>query len=268
MHLKVLRDPASGQEGLALSGAVFEKSWLNDLVTGAANTAYALFNQRATARQAENLAESAMAATSRVTDSFFERARGTVACREGCDHCCYQAVGVTPPEALRIVAFLRRNLSPEALEALKLELGARKEAIAGLSADQRFSPDHPCPFLEQGRCSIYVVRPLSCRGMNSLDAQDCERRLRDPEARQAFVAKGAGGRVLLDPIHAAQAVSAGLQMALSEHFFVDMRPLDLVLAMDLLFSRGASIAEEWLAGEEGFQQALGGRATKLASQEP
>lgn len=257
-----MRDPRTGAEFLALSGALFEQHFCNELASGAANTAYTLFSERADAAQAARLADNAMSATSRLVDSFFERAEGAVACRSGCDHCCHQSVGVTPPEALRILAFLQESRSSEQLAELRTELSERRKATQALTANERFSPDHPCPFLGDGKCSIYAVRPLSCRGMNSLDARDCERRLRDPEARQAFLQQGFGGRVLLEPVRAVEAVSAGMQMALSEHFFVDMRPLDLIAAMDSLLSRGSTVAEEWLAGDDGFQPALGGEATR------
>lgn len=264
VHLRVIRDEASGSEQLVLSGAVFEQRWQNELVAGAANTAYALFNERANESQAEKLGESAMNATSRLVDNLFAQAGGAVACRAGCDHCCYQSVGVTPPEALRIFAFLNESLSKPQLEELAAKLAEQREATAKLSSQERFSPDHPCPFLKDAECSIYPVRPLSCRGMNSLDAKDCESRLRDRERREAFLKDGFGGRVLLDPIFAAQAISAGMQLALSEHFHVDMRPLDLIAALNLLFTRGLNVAQQWLAGDEGFRSALGGQAVQLA----
>ena len=58
----------------------------------------------------------------------------------------------------------------------------------------------------------------------------------DPEARAAFLAAGVGGRSFMEPIRAFHAVSAGLQLGLSELHGLDMRPLDLTAALDLLLN--------------------------------
>ena len=64
-----------------------------------------------------------MAGVSRLAEGFLAKAPpGSVACRAGCDHCCYQVVGVTPPEALAIVDHLKKTLTSAALsEPLRSE---------------------------------------------------------------------------------------------------------------------------------------------------
>jgi hypothetical protein len=97
--------------------------------------------------------------------------------------------------------------------------------------------------------------------MNSLDAEECKTRLRDPEARAEFLARGSGGRSFMEPIRACHAVSAGLQLSLSELYGLDMRPLELTLALDLLLNgvNGAdTTSAEWLSGKHAFEPALGG----------
>jgi hypothetical protein len=98
-----------------------------------------------------------------------------IACTPGCDHCCYNQVEVTPPEALAIGHFLERQLSPE--ERDKLLAGVRNwlEATTGKSKPEiaRLRREHPCPLLQAPRCSVYPVRPLVCRAMHSLDAGQC-----------------------------------------------------------------------------------------------
>jgi Fe-S-cluster containining protein len=258
VHLALFRDPVSGREGVALVAPVFAEQWQNDVTLGAANTAHAVLRGAPTPERTAELARSAMAATSRLADGLLARApAGTVACKAGCDHCCYQGVGVTPPEALAIAEHLRRTRSPEALERITTHLGQRREKTRGLSSTERFSPDHPCPFLESARCSIYEVRPLSCRGMNSLDANECATRLRDPEARAAFIEGGSGGRSFMEPIRAFHAVSAGLQLGLSELYALDMRPLDLTAAVHLLLTAPGSVAADWLCGLPAFEEARG-----------
>jgi Fe-S-cluster containining protein len=261
VHLALQRDP-NGATFVALSDPIFEEPWQNEVAEGAANTACASFGDRPTVARAVELAKSVMASTSSLADGFLARApSGSVACKAGCDHCCHQMVGVTPPEALAIFDHLRTTLSREELSTFASHVAAAREKTRGLSSLERFSREHPCVFLESGRCSIYEVRPLSCRGVNSLDADECAKRLRDPGARAEFLSSGTGSHSYNEPIRAFHAVSAGLQLALSELHRLDMRPLDLIAAMHLLFTGGDSIPREWIAGRAAFEPALGGDTT-------
>jgi hypothetical protein len=197
-----------------------------------------------------------MDATSRLVAGFLAHApAGAVACRAGCDHCCHVVVGVTAPEALTILAHLEHSRSPGDLARLAARVAGHHERTRGLSSAERFSPEHPCVFLEAGRCSIYEVRPLACRGMNSLDAVECETRLRDPAARADFAMKG-GGHLFEEPVQAFRAVSGGLQLALLEIYRLDMRPLDLTAAMHHLLQEGRRLADRWLAGQHPFGPAV------------
>jgi hypothetical protein len=112
--------------------------------------------------------------------------------------------------------------------------------------------------------------------MNSLDADICDRKLREPEVRRASIDGKLPGHVLLEPIRAFHAISAGLQLALAERFGLDMRPLDLALALDLLLHEESApvtpegtprrtLADRWLAREPVFVAARGGDASADAS---
>ena len=259
LHLVLQRDPRSGHEAVALRAPLFAEAWQDELSVGTANTARAVLRAEPNLERTVELARNAMAATSRLADALLSRApAGAVACRAGCDHCCHQPVGLTPPEALAILAYLRQTLASDELAAVAARLADRERKTRGLSSAERFSPEQPCPFLDEGKCSIYEVRPLACRGMNSLDADECKTRLRDADARAAFLASGSGGRSFMEPIRAVHAVSAGLQLSLSELYGLDMRPLELTWALDLLLNGPASSATEWLSGEQPFESALGG----------
>ena len=87
------------------------------------------------------------------------------ACAPGCDFCCYLPVDVLAPEAFRITAHLEQTCSREALSTLVYRLGAQGQHDFGT---------RPCVFLANGRCSIYEVRPMVCRGYNSLSKERCE----------------------------------------------------------------------------------------------
>jgi uncharacterized protein len=87
------------------------------------------------------------------------------ACAPGCYFCCYLPVDVLAPEAFRIAAYLQQTLSLLELAALVYRLGTHGQHDVGV---------RPCVFLADGRCSIYEVRPLVCRGYNSLSKERCE----------------------------------------------------------------------------------------------
>ena len=263
MHLELHRDPASGRPRLELTGPVFQEDWQNELVTAAANTAFGTMREQPTVARAMELTRDAMAVASQLAEGFLARAPdGAVACKAGCDHCCYQVVNVTPPEALAIVDHLRTKLSEAELVRVVARVAEAHERARGLSSAERFSPEHPCPFLESAQCSIYEVRPLACRGMNSRDAVGCATSLRDPEARAAFLANAQGGYSFIEPIRAFLAISAGLQICLSSVYQLDMRPLDLTAAIHLLLSGAHSLPARWIAGQMPFESA---RASDEAS---
>jgi Fe-S-cluster containining protein len=265
VHLTVHRDPTSGEGLLRLKSALFDQSWQNEVAESAANTALGVLSPGLTRERVLALTRSAMASTSRLVDGLLARApRGAVACKAGCDHCCHVVVAVTAPEALTILDYLKRTLGAPALTQLTARVAEFHERTRALSSDQRFSPEYPCVFLEAGRCSIYEVRPFACRGMNSLDAGECETRLRDPAVRADFVENG-GGHLFVEPIRAFRAVSAGIQLALAELFGLDMRPLELSAVMNLLLSGGSSLAEAWISGQQPFEDARCGAPIEITA---
>jgi Fe-S-cluster containining protein len=87
------------------------------------------------------------------------------ACAPGCFFCCYLPVDVLAPEAFRIAAHLKQTRSPGELAELAYRLGAYSQHDFGR---------RPCVFLAHGHCSIYEVRPMVCRGYNSLSRERCE----------------------------------------------------------------------------------------------
>ena len=102
------------------------------------------------------------------------------------------------------------------------------------------------------------MRPLACRGKNSLDAAACERTLRDPEARAEFTAGKLAVPCYREPIRAFHAVAAGVQLALEELHRLHARPLELTAAMRVLRDDPEGIPQRWLVGEDPFAEARGG----------
>jgi Fe-S-cluster containining protein len=100
------------------------------------------------------------------------------ACKEGCDWCCHLTVGTSVPEVVRLLQYLRQNLSPAELDALRARVLRLDEQRREMKAAGRGEPELPCALLIDHRCSAYPVRPLLCSGFNSSDAAECERFVR------------------------------------------------------------------------------------------
>lgn len=91
------------------------------------------------------------------------------ACRKGCSHCCHINTDVPRSEAVLIAKRTGRRLAAP----------ATKQGFEATAQDKFFG--QPCPFLAEGRCSIYEHRPFACRTLVSLADDDQLCRLRPGE---------------------------------------------------------------------------------------
>jgi len=262
-HLVVERDASGRTLRVGLARPLFNEAWQNQVAAAAASTADGTLAEARTVEKAAEIGRQAMAATSKIAEGALALSPDRPpACRAGCAHCCHQAVGVVAPEVLAIHAHLRATRTEAELELIERRIRATDDRTRGMTAAQRISPDLPCPFLdEQQRCSIYEVRPLACRGTNSLDAAACERNLRDPNARAELLAGKQSVPCYLEPIRAFHAVTAGLQLGLAELQGLRMLPLELTAAMRILVDEPETVPQRWLAGEDPFEPARGGDVT-------
>lgn len=98
-----------------------------------------------------------------------------IACRSGCSWCCHFDVDVTPAEAAAIAGVIRtwhpRDRRAR-IEALKQAQAAREGMDGPMD---RYFARIPCALLVDGKCSVYAVRPLLCRGYLSSDKDECQR---------------------------------------------------------------------------------------------
>jgi len=98
-----------------------------------------------------------------------------LACHKGCATCCTVRVVASAPEVLLVARYIR-SVAPQ-LEQAGIDLPRRlAEADAttrGQDEEQRVETRCRCPFIHQGACIIYPVRPLACRGHASFDKQAC-----------------------------------------------------------------------------------------------
>jgi Fe-S-cluster containining protein len=98
-----------------------------------------------------------------------------LACARGCAACCSLRVTATAPELLLAARFLRAVQPALRERGIDLVAGLRtaEQRTRGLSEPQRVALRQTCPFIAQGVCVIYAVRPLACRGHASHDRKAC-----------------------------------------------------------------------------------------------
>ncbi len=94
-----------------------------------------------------------------------------VACKKGCSHCCYGWVSASAPEVLFIAKAVRRRSDP----AVAGRISTAFEKTRDVEWLARSKHPHPCPLLENEACSVYAIRPRSCRFWASADATICAR---------------------------------------------------------------------------------------------
>lgn len=100
------------------------------------------------------------------------------ACKKRCSACCTQSVTMTTLEGQEIVGFLKKRGSTDVCETVSKVAGdinipkMTTNRFASLCIDEDDSQDlkeegswnfSSCMFLRDGCCSIYEVRPFSCR---------------------------------------------------------------------------------------------------------
>lgn len=126
------------------------------------------------------------------------------ACAPGCSFCCYLWTDALPLEILRIADYLQRTASPEDLAELCRRLGERLAAPLG---------QRPCGLLTaDGRCAVYALRPMTCRGFHSFSKPSCQ---------VVFEGQAAGHPTGLDEwLHMLVAeMQAGFEHGLGKHGF-------------------------------------------------
>lgn len=90
-------------------------------------------------------------------------------CKPGCSYCCRARVEALPAEIFRI----SRHLLQRPGSLLQPLMAGLQEQLSSARDPVPWKDRRACAFLERGLCSIYEVRPASCRKAHSLDVARC-----------------------------------------------------------------------------------------------
>jgi Fe-S-cluster containining protein len=156
--------------------------------------------------------------------------RRSIACAAACAACCNQQVAIAPVEAAAIAHYVTRHFTDEEDAALVARLRALDAVTRGKTALERAHLRQPCAFLVDGRCSIYPVRPLRCRGVHSRDAGYCGWAAAHPDEAAAERRSREGtGPYVVAPAKIMDAALSGLARA-CRTLGVDAESLELIAA--------------------------------------
>ena len=106
---------------------------------------------------------------------------GTLACRAGCTWCCHFSVDVRAVEVFAIMDFVERTFTADEKARVYAEIRANSAALQNLDEFERMKRNVKCPFLREGRCSIYSVRPQTCRNYHATSAVGCQQSYENPD---------------------------------------------------------------------------------------
>lgn len=104
----------------------------------------------------------------------------TLDCRAGCAWCCHFSVDVRAVEVFAILDFVERTFTAEEKARVRAEVRTNSAALAGLGEFERMTRNVKCPFLQTGCCTIYPVRPQTCRNYHATDVAGCRQSFEDP----------------------------------------------------------------------------------------
>ena len=171
-----------------------------------------------------------------------------VACQSGCTYCCMVPVAASAPEVLAIASFVHTHFDADRRAALGRRVEASIAATEGMDMDQRDRVRLACPFLDEGKCTVYEVRPIACRGTSSYSAEDCREDFEHPATGVELQTNGLRELVF-------NAIREGLATA-CKWVRVEHRQLELARAFKIA-SNNPTLVETWRHRPDAFDPATG-----------
>lgn len=108
----------------------------------------------------------------RAASAWSSPLEATAACRKGCSHCCNIPVTITSIEADLIGRKTGRKPAAPAQPVRLQDFHDFEAAAQALQAANDRVEASACPFLQNGACAVYDVRPMACRLLINLDDDD------------------------------------------------------------------------------------------------
>jgi hypothetical protein len=133
---------------------------------------------------------------------------------------------------------IRSTFTGGAISALEERARAYAAQMEGRSFDDFVDDSVPCPLLVDGRCSVYEVRPLVCRGYNSTNVDAC---------RQAHEDRGVEVPIFSVLKDVTDGATVGAAQQLQAAGFNDSL-VDLGSALNIALAAGDGFSEDIISG--------------------
>ncbi len=143
-------------------------------------------------------------------EHWIEQNELSFSCRKGCAHCCTQNVTMTAPEGDAVHQFIndkglnswfagkiQKTTHQQSLPETTNELAQKCLAGEESPSLQPVKSEAVCPFLEDGVCQIYAVRPFSCRSFASLNTCQPDQAAEQP---QFYITATTAGQQLIEHV--------------------------------------------------------------------
>ena len=115
-------------------------------------------------------------------DDVITRKGLAMACRPGCSYCCHLRVEIRPHDAFVLARHIETRFTAQQRARALAKLEANLARIAPLSPQQHIRAGIPCALLDDGVCSVYDARPVTCRKYHSLSVDVCRNAFEDTSA--------------------------------------------------------------------------------------
>jgi Fe-S-cluster containining protein len=225
-----------------------EKEISDQLQAAESETVREILSHSLTPSGLEDIIKNANSFAEEMTQKFRHKDTPPVKCKESCCWCCFQNVLVLAPEVFRIARFIQNDTNFHIQEKVIKHLRSLSRRIYRCTSTERSNLHLPCAFLQNDRCMIYPVRPLSCAEFASFNVQDCKRGYNLGFGPEDIIHEKAR-LIVYRAVH--KGLLEGLIAMLNKS---DNIPLELTVAVIAALDNSDS-EEAWIRGDDIFSNA-------------
>ncbi len=178
-------------------------------------------------------------------ENYVATENSRIDCKKSCNWCCYQSVLSVPHEMYYLIRYLNKHFDEPEREGFYTKLRQRNEQTIHLEEKDFLSLKSACPFLSNnGTCSVYEARPLSCRIYLSADVNSCIAQYNKPHLETTFA------KVYDLPLRTGRMLNDGATAYLQEK---GVNSYEWLLETNMLKALQKGSFKSWLAGEDVFK---------------
>ncbi len=170
---------------------------------------------------------------------------GEIGCSNGCSHCCQLRVVAFPHELIAIYLHIKFSFTKARSDAAIARVKSQFAKIKDMSMEQHFVTNVECPLLENGRCSVYEVRPIACAGYHSVTEERCRYSNEHPE----IVGTETGGIPMVLEIQDSSGAQVGAISQVINAHNDDVTQYELIRGLNAI-AVDPSVNQKWMRGRK------------------